>query len=117
MITEIFKLSTNIQCEKNNQSAFLIFPKICKKIDKKLYSDIFWASKSKLQIILVLVVTYIALFLPDSNNCFLDRRQPGSKKSVLLIISWLVCWLAGCFLRNGSRDFSDFLHEVRGLYR
>ena len=46
----------------------------------------FWASKSKLQIILVLVVTYIALFLPDSNNSFLDRRQPGPIKSVLLII-------------------------------
>ena len=24
-------------------------------------------------------------------------------------------WLVGCFLRNGSKDFSDFLHEVKGL--
>ena len=29
------KLSTNIQFEENNHSVFLIFPKLCKKIDKK----------------------------------------------------------------------------------
>ena len=31
-------------------------------------SDIFWSFKSKLQIIHA--ATYVALFLPDSNNCF-----------------------------------------------
>ena len=55
------KLSTNIQCERNNCSVFLIFQKICKKINKKRknISDIFWAFKSKLHIIHA--VTYIAL--------------------------------------------------------
>ena len=62
-------LSTNIQCEENNHSAFLIFQKICKKINKINYiSDIFWTFKSKLQIIHG--ATYIALFLPDSSKCF-----------------------------------------------
>ena len=35
---------------------------------KDYISGIFWAFKSKLQI--VHAATYIALFLPDSNNCF-----------------------------------------------
>ena len=63
------KLSTNIQCEKNNHSAFLIFQKLCQNINKKNYiSDIFLAFRIKLQIIHA--ATYIALLLPDSNNCF-----------------------------------------------
>ena len=63
------KLFTNIQCEKNNHSAFLLFQKICKKIIKKNYiSNIFWTFKGKLQI--VHAATYIALLLPDSNNYF-----------------------------------------------
>ena len=54
---------------ENNHSAFLLFQKICEKIDKKNYiSGIFRAFKSKLQIIPAAI--YIALFLPDSNKCF-----------------------------------------------
>ena len=53
---------------EKNHSAFLIFQKICKKINKINYiSDIFWTFKSKLQIIHG--ATYIALFLPDSSKC------------------------------------------------
>ena len=62
------KLTTNIQCEKKNHSAFSVFRKIVKKINKNNYtSKIFWTFKSKLQIINA--ATYIALFLSDSNNC------------------------------------------------
>ena len=54
---------------EKNHSVFLIFPRICKKIDKKNnIPGIFWAFKSKLQIILA--ATYMALFLPETNNCF-----------------------------------------------
>ena len=31
------KISTEIHCEKNNLSAFLIFQKICKKLKKKIF--------------------------------------------------------------------------------
>ena len=41
----------------------------------------------------------------------LARRQRGPIRSVLLVI---IGWLVG-FLRNGCKDFSDFLDEVRGL--
>ena len=52
-----------------NNSAFLIFQKIFKKVNKKNYiSNIFWTFKGKLQIIHA--DTYIALFLSDSNNSF-----------------------------------------------
>ena len=45
----------------------------------------------------------------------LDQRQAGLIKSVLLvIIGWLVGWYRS-FLRNGSKEFSNFLHEVMGL--
>ena len=41
---------------------------------------------------------------------FLERRQRGPIRSVLLvIIGWLVGWYRS-FLRNGSNNFSDFLH-------
>ena len=47
------KLSNNIQCKENNHSALLIFQKLCQNIKKENYiSGIFWAFKSKLQIIL-----------------------------------------------------------------
>ena len=63
------KLSANIQCKKNNYSAFWIFQKLCQNINKKkLYFGIFWALKSKLEIIHA--ATSIVLFLPDSNHCF-----------------------------------------------
>ena len=46
---------------------------------------------------------------------FLDQRHPGPIKSVLLVrFGWLVGW-SRTFLRNGTKDFSDSLHEVRGL--
>ena len=64
---ESSKLSRSIQCKKNNHSAFLIFQKLCQNINKKNYiSGIFWDFKSKL----IYAATQIALFLPDSINCF-----------------------------------------------
>ena len=37
----------------------------------------------------------------DLETNFLDRRQPGPIKSVLLvIIGWLVGWLVGCLVGN-----------------
>ena len=52
-----YKLSTNIQCEKKIQSAFLIFQRIRKKINKK---KLFWTFKSKLQ--MIHATTYIQCF-------------------------------------------------------
>ena len=53
---------------------------------------------------------------------FLDWRQPCNNWflviMLLVIIGWLVGWLVDwkrSFLRHGSKDFSNFLHEVRGL--
>ena len=64
------KLSTNFQYVKNNHSVFLISPKTCKEIHKKNYiPGICWPFKSKWQI--MLAATYIARFLPDSNNFFI----------------------------------------------
>ena len=46
---------------------------------------------------------------------------PASARSYKIGVvgnNWLVGWLVGwqrSFLRNGSKDFSDFLHECRGL--
>ena len=63
------KLSTNIQCEKNNHSLFFSFPKIYKNIEKANdIPGILWAFKSRLQIIFA--APYMLLFLPDANNCF-----------------------------------------------
>ena len=47
------KLSKNIQSEKNDHSAFLIFQKLIQNINKNInyISGIFWSFKSKLQII------------------------------------------------------------------
>ena len=44
-------------------------------------------------------------------------RVLGNNWLVAWLVAWLVDWLVGkrSFLRNGSEDFSDFLHEVRGL--
>ena len=53
---------------------------------------------------------------------FLDWRQPCNNWflviMLLAIIGQLVGWLVGwkrSFLRHGSKDFSNFLHEVRRL--
>ena len=47
-----------------------------------------------------------------SCKIFLERRQ----RCPIGVVgnNWLVGWQRR-FLRNGSNDFSDFLHEVRGL--
>ena len=43
---------------------------------------------------------------------FLDRRQRGPVRwGLLVIIGWLVGWERS-FLRNSSKDFSDFFHEI-----
>ena len=44
------------------------------------------------------------------NHLFLDRQRGAIRSVLLVIIGW-----QSSFLRNGSKDFSDFLHEVRGL--
>ena len=68
------KLSTNIQCKKKNHPVFAIFQKLT-DINKKTYiSGIFWAIKTKLQIIHG--ATYVSLFLSDSNNCFIICLVP-----------------------------------------
>ena len=33
------------------------------------------------------------------------------------LLGWLLGWLVMRFPRNGPKDFSDFFHEVRGLWR
>ena len=60
MITEIL-IFANIQYEKNNLSVFLIFPKICEKIDKKknYIPKIYWALDYRL---------FLRLFF--SSHCF-----------------------------------------------
>ena len=68
------KLSGNIQCDKNNHSDCLIFQKLPEYQKKKWISAIFWAFRNKLHIIHA--TTYIALFLLDSNNCFLYTVYP-----------------------------------------
>ena len=67
LVTEIliFLHISYIYCEKSNHSAFLIYQNIN---NKNYTSGIFWVFKSKLQI--NHAITYIGLFLPDSNNCF-----------------------------------------------
>ena len=55
---------------RKTTTRFFNISKFYKKINKRNYvSGILWAFKSKLQIILQ--DTYIALLLPDSNNCFI----------------------------------------------
>ena len=83
------KLSTNIQCKKNHHSAFLVFQKLCQNINKKNdISGIFWAFRSKLQIIHG--VTYITLFLPDSNNCFFICSV--TYIPICLYYFWILCF-------------------------
>ena len=62
------KLSTNIQYEKNNHSADLIFQKTCKEVNKKQY---FWHILDIQKQIIDNSWSYLhSLFLPDSNKCF-----------------------------------------------
>ena len=60
--------------EKQPPSFFNISETLPKYQEKNYISGIFWAFKSKLQIIHA--ATYIALFLPDSNNCFFNYLVP-----------------------------------------
>ena len=69
MITEIL-IFLQIFNVRTTTTFFLIFPKNLQENRQRNYiSGIFCAFKSKWQIILA--ATYTALFLPDSNNCFL----------------------------------------------
>ena len=54
--------------EKEPLSVFNISENLSNYQQQKTISGLFWAYKSKLQIIHV--ATYISLFLPDCNNCF-----------------------------------------------
>ena len=75
LITEILKLSTNIQCEKNNHPAYLIFQKICKKVNKKL---IFLTYFGPLKLQIILSVTYIHCFFLTLINvsCMFSTIHP-----------------------------------------
>ena len=66
--TEILSFLQIFIVRKTITPLFLIFQKLPEYQQKKLVSGIFWAFKSKLQVIHG--ATYIALFLPDSNNFF-----------------------------------------------
>ena len=64
LITEILNFHHTFSVRKTTTQLFQYF-----RISTKNYiSGIFWVFKSKLQI--NPLATYIALFLPDSNNCF-----------------------------------------------
>ena len=68
LITEILSFLQIFSVRKTT-TKLLIFQKLYQNVNKKNYiCGIFWAFKSKLQIIHT--ATYIALFLPDSYNCF-----------------------------------------------
>ena len=68
VITEILSF-LQIFITRSNHWVFLIFQKTCKKINKNNYiSDIFWAFKSKLQI--VHPATYIHCFFLNLINVF-----------------------------------------------
>ena len=65
----MLKMNWHIFSVRKTTIWFSNISEICQKTKKKIYiSGIFWAFKSKLQIIHG--ATYITLFLPDSNNCF-----------------------------------------------
>ena len=66
--SEILSFRQIFNESKKNRFFFLIFQKLCQNITKKTFLAYFWAFKSQLQIIHA--ATYIALFLPDSKNCF-----------------------------------------------
>ena len=67
VITEFLSFLQILSVRKNSDSLFKIFLKLCKKSTKQNYiPGIFWVFKSKLPIFLS--ATYIALFLPDTNN-------------------------------------------------
>ena len=69
VITEILSFLEIFSVRKTTPHFLKIFQKSGKKIVRKNYiPGIFWAFKSKLQIILV--ATYIVLILPDTINCF-----------------------------------------------
>ena len=44
----------------------------------------------------------------------LQFSPPGGELRLVLVVSWLVGLLEAKVLENGSNDFFDFLHEVRG---
>ena len=58
LINEILSFLQTFDVGKTTTHFFLIFQKICKEINKKKLLQI------------ILAAAYIALFLPDSHNCF-----------------------------------------------
>ena len=95
------KLSTNIQCEKKNHSAFLIFQNLQRNQQKNYISDIFWTFKSKLQIIHA--VTYIHCFFLTLINVFL-YVQYHTCISVSTIFSFCVLIFTFFVLLVSPRD-------------
>ena len=67
------KLCTNIQCKKNKQSVFRNVLETL-PVKKNYISGKFQVFKNKLQIIHE--ITYAALFLAGSNNCFFIQLVP-----------------------------------------
>ena len=68
MIAEILSLLQIFSMRKTTSHFLKVFQKSTKNRQKNYVPGMFWAFKSKLEIILR--TTYIALFLPDINDCF-----------------------------------------------
>ena len=69
VITEILSFLQIFSVRKTTTQLFKYFRKSARKSTQMCISGKFWAFKIELQIIHV--AAYIALSLPDSNNCFL----------------------------------------------
>ena len=68
LIAEILSFLQIFSVRKTTTHLLYYFRKSVRISTKSYISGIFWAFKSKLQIIHA--ATYVVLFLPDSNNCF-----------------------------------------------
>ena len=74
LITEMLSFLKIFSVRKATTQLFIISETLPEYRQKNCTSGIFWASKSKWQIIHT--ATYIALFLPDSSNCFFTCLVP-----------------------------------------
>ena len=91
-----------------NHSVFLnISNNLQENRQRNYIPGIFWAFKSKLQIILA--ATHIALFLPDTNNCFLYVQYHISI-SVSTIFSFCVFIFTFSFFLFSPRNTFYNLH-------
>ena len=97
LITEILSFLQIFSMRKTTTQLYKYFRK---SATKKCISSIFWAFKSKLQIIHA--ATYIGLFLPGSNNCFLYVNYHMSI-SVSTIFSFFVFIFTLFFLLSSPR--------------